>query len=134
IQKHVGDHAADHFGLIVAGPGDLDGDHVPDLVVGAAHSPMTGRGYVRAFSGKTGKELFTIGTAQADSPFGCESVCGANALCGLGDVDGDGCADFAIGERRAGVRWEEDGRVRIVSGKTGKVLREIAGEQTYDRF
>src|SRR5262245_21018266 len=62
----------DQFGKSVAGPGDLNLDGVPDLLVGATQPPFspfgplfTGR--ATAFSGLDGSPLFTVtGTAVGD--------------------------------------------------------------------
>jgi hypothetical protein len=83
----------DLFGSSLANMGDLDGDGVDDLLVGASAHTGTNQhnGYARAFSGKTGEILFTI---EGDSPDGGFGVTVANA----GDVNGNGVNDVLIGE------------------------------------
>jgi len=91
----------DHFGVGVGAAGDIDGDGVPDLAVGA---PFAGAGDQGAF--------WTVllngdGTARAaqqiDMPPGFDPDPPATsceygaALCGLGDVDGDGVPELAVG-------------------------------------
>lgn len=87
-----------NFAMDLAEAGDVDGDGVPDLLVGC------GDGYDIAYlwSGadvasalKSGSTLQRppawtgpLSTARAD----------AIAVAGIGDVDGDGFADFALGE------------------------------------
>lgn len=64
--------------------------------------------------------------------------CGA-ALAVLGDVDGDGRADFAVGSPAAPLLLPDGGsqpvgRVRWHSGASGLVLRESVGLQPFERF
>ena len=75
------------LGFDVTGPGDVDGDGVPDVLATAPHPSATGgRAYV--FSGADGSVIHAI-DGLADSFFGRSAT-------GMGDLDGDGHADFAI--------------------------------------
>jgi hypothetical protein len=47
---------------------------------------------------------------------------GPRSICGLGDVDKDGCADIAVGVGRSDAAGFDAGAIYIVSGKTGKEL------------
>jgi hypothetical protein len=94
----------DSFGTGVGAPGDIDGDGVPDLVVGA---PFAGAGDSGAFWTVL---LNRDGTAKAahqiDMPPGFVPAFPATsnqygaALCGLGDVNEDGAPDLAVGAPR----------------------------------
>jgi predicted aspartyl protease len=69
----------DRFGAHVSGIGDVNGDKVPDLIVGAPGGPQsaadyTGRAYV--FSGKDGAVLFTFKGDRGGDAFG-SAVSGA---------------------------------------------------------
>lgn len=84
---------ASRFGRSVAGAGDVNGDNVPDIVVGAITYSSTGAnpaqstGKVYVFSGLDGSELFSRDGDIAGGSFG-ESVSGA------GDLNGDGVDDI----------------------------------------
>ncbi len=87
-----GDTIGDYFGRLVDGPGDLDGDGVPDVLVNAGFDCNRGprSGMVRAFSGRDGSVLASFdGCAAGDNLGFC--------VAGVGDVDGDGLADFLVG-------------------------------------
>ena len=104
------------FGLALAGVGDVDGDGVPDLAVGA---PEQGRVFL--FSGATGQRLRTLNnpTPQAGARFG-------RALAGVGDVDGDGVPDLTVGAPGQDVEGRDtQGQVFLFSGATGQQLRTL---------
>jgi len=51
-----------------------------------------------------------------------------------GDVDGDGCADFIIGEPRADTGGIDAGRARVYSGVDGRILHTVAGSAAGDQL
>ncbi len=88
-----GEEDDDYFGSSLASPGDLDGDLVPDLLVGAPFADLlTGTfksGMVTLYSGATGEDfLFWTGEGKFDL-FGYSID--------AGDVDDDGVADILVG-------------------------------------
>ena len=82
--------AGAQFGYSVAAIGDLDGDGVPDLAVGAPGDAM---GSVRIFF------LNRDRTVRAHTRIGAPSSAWGHsygsAVCGLGDLNGDGAPDVA---------------------------------------
>lgn len=93
IAEWKGSVTGGRFGAAVTGAGDLDQDGFVDLVIGEpeANSPnVKGCGAVRAISGKSGKELFTVWGSVTGDALGA-------AVAAMGDVNLDGQDDFAVG-------------------------------------
>lgn len=121
--------AGDRLGYSLASIGDVDGDTVPDFVVGAPRIVMKKPGYVEAISGKDGHALYHLdGQAVAD--------CFGISVCAVGDLDHDARTDFAVGavNWRAGMRIRGAGYVRVFSGATGTLLRELRGGVSEEQF
>ncbi|MCP3920100.1 MAG: hypothetical protein GY711_31630 [bacterium] len=103
-----GTAVADVFGSMIRSAGDVDDDGMPDFMVSA----FDGFGRVTVFSGATQDVLYSFsGTVGG---YG-------RSFDGLGDVNGDGHADFAISEVPSGVVIDL-GVVFVHSGATGDVL------------
>lgn len=128
----------DAFGSVVAVVGDVDADGVDDVAVGAPLAdwvvPLIGTqfsdvGSVRVFSGADGALLHGwVGSLGHVDLFG-------HAVCGAGDVDGDGHHDVLVGAPRAdGALLPECGRALLFSGADGSLLRTWDGAQTGERF
>jgi hypothetical protein len=82
------------FGWALADAGDVDGDGVHDVLIGAPQSPdptgaIIGAGGAFVYSGRDGSLLWSAYGAKKDQRFG-------GAVAGLDDVDGDGHADFLV--------------------------------------
>lgn len=93
LRRFDGERLGAQFGSAVAGPGDVDGDGVPDILIGAyADSPggKTEAGSAYIFSGKTGTRLARIDGANQYDHFGF-------SVAGAGDVNADGRRDFIVG-------------------------------------
>jgi hypothetical protein len=116
-----GEHAGDRLGISVAGAGDLDGDGHADLVVGAHRSDVGGldAGQVKAISGSTGAELYSVNGAAGEFL--------GMAVAGAGDVDGDGTPDLLAGAPFSDAGAADGGRVCVLSGVDGHALLVVAG-------
>ena len=100
----------DALGARVAGIGDLDGDGRPELALAAKRSPLSHilGGYVAVYSSQD-RELLHLWHASESGFFG-------DSIVNLGDVNGDGAADTAIGAPIANTGGTDSGLVRVLSG------------------
>jgi glycosylphosphatidylinositol phospholipase D len=115
----TGEGSDDAFGGELARAGDVNGDDLDDFVVGAPHaSEDSGAAYV-IFGGSDSKDIDVgeLGDRGITLTGGNGTTAGAS-LAGLGDVNGDGRADIAVGaptatpdgRGRAGVAYVVFGR------------------------
>jgi len=118
--------SADRFGWSVAVAGDVDADGVPDVLVGAPGSAPV-HGEAQLFSGATGALLRAAAGVSPDSWDGF-----GFAVTGLGDVDGDGHADYAVGQ--PSLSGEQPGSVRVYGGADGGLLYALEGLSAGDGF
>jgi hypothetical protein len=130
------DQAGSGYGNAVTGGGDLDGDGLDDLAVGAhfydGGQPREGRAYaylgseqLHAASGDSADPPWTPG-ARRPTPAGAWSIAGDEeyavlgyAVAGAGDVDGDGLDDLAVGLPGASLGAWQEGAVLLFAGDIG---------------
>jgi hypothetical protein len=97
--------------------GDCDGDGLPEFVAG--WTPFPGTGHVSVFEGL--QELYRLTGPPGEILYGVE-------VSSLGDVDGDGCGDFAVGA--PGIARDDVctlGGVWVHSGRDGRLLYHLEG-------
>ena len=121
-----GSDASELFGMTLAAAGDIDGDGVADIVVGAPGASLEGRvqaGSVFVFSGATRMLAYRLDGPEPFGGFG-ESLAGGQ------DVDGDGVPDIVVGAPSASPGGRPDaGSAFVYSGATGSLLFRMDGSE-----
>jgi FG-GAP repeat/FG-GAP-like repeat len=116
------------FGMQLTSLSDVNGDGVPDILVGAGGTTTVfgcweaPKGTV--FSGSTGAPLhqFTGWPACKAFPFSAD---------GIGDFDSDGFDDILVGFPKSYINITPHGIAYIFSGKTGDTLATLMGENDF---
>ena len=115
----------DRLGNSAVGIGDINGDEIPDFICGAPSSG--GKGAAIVYSGSDAEVIFRIEGTTPKGQFGYE-------VSELDDINDDGVPDFLIGEMVGNGKVKASGRAIAYSGKTGKQLFELNGEEANDCF
>ena len=124
--KLDGEAAYDRAGRSVSDAGDVNGDGIDDLIIGAPSSDPNG--------GNSGRSYVVFGrTAGFDATLQLSALDGTNgfkldgeatysgagrSVSAAGDVNGDGIGDLVIGAPGAGPNGERSGRSYVVFGRT----------------
>ncbi|MCK6533011.1 MAG: FG-GAP-like repeat-containing protein [Polyangiaceae bacterium] len=109
------------FGIAATPVGDIDGDGLVDVAIGA--SADAGRGRVYVFKGRANWAA-SYSQAQADYVIDVDPVADSKftassfgvTIAALGDFDGDGPADFAVAAYFYGVSGARQGYVAVIRG------------------
>ncbi|MEP6574604.1 MAG: FG-GAP-like repeat-containing protein [Gemmatimonadota bacterium] len=121
LWKQVGTTGA-LLGTSLEAAGDVNGDHIPDVIAGA---PGINTAFV--YSGRDGKLLLTLTGDSVDHGFG-------GGVSGVGDVNDDGRADLLVGASGSNSNGAGSGRAIFFSGRDGKRLLAIPGDTAGDAF
>lgn len=149
----LGEKAGDASGRSVAGAGDVNGDGLSDLVVGAYGADpggsFSGAAYVVFGHGADKPTLLSDIGAGIGAGFAVQGEASLDfagfAVAGAGDVDGDGLSDILVGAYGHDSAGDSAGRAYVVFGKADPVpvlLTDVAvgqggrafdGAAAYDR-
>ncbi|MEM7205664.1 MAG: integrin alpha, partial [Planctomycetota bacterium] len=113
LRSHTGTALGDAYGAAVAPAGDINGDGVPDLLIGAPLGDKSGvdAGYAHLISGASGRLLRELRGATADDRLG-------SSVAGIGEANGDGVPDYVVGAPGVDRPDGQDlGAVLVVSGR-----------------
>lgn len=124
-----GSSSGDEAGLSVAGAGDVNGDGIADIIVGARDSSEggTGRGAAYVVHGRTDSfpASVSLGTLNGTTGFRIQGIADNDRLgtsvAGAGDVNGDGFADVIVGAPDADEGGDGRGAAYVVFGRPASI-------------
>lgn len=141
-----GEGREDLAGHTLAAGGDLNGDGLDDLLVGAPFNDLGGpeAGRVYLVFGRSSGWYPGMRLSEQPSFYGAagEAVGAIDTVSGAGDLNGDGLDDLVIGSPFSAVTGTDSGAVTLVLGKTSgwqqaEALSEagllLKGEAAHDR-
>lgn len=124
IYRITGKRGNEQFGWDCKPVGDLDGDGVTELVIGA---PWNGAGHASIHSGIDGS---LINELTGESP----GIAFGYRVASTGDFNGDGQPDFAIGALFFSGAGPSTGRVYVYADESGELITTLDGLAGGDRF
>jgi len=131
----------DYTGPSVSSAGDINGDGVHDLVIGAEYADPNGNNSGRSYVvfGTAGELFSPVELLSLDGTDGFKLVGempgdrSGGAVSAAGDVNGDGVDDVIIGARRADPNGDRSGRSYVVFGRvTGTPVLDFGGMKVID--
>jgi FG-GAP repeat/FG-GAP-like repeat len=116
--------ADDFSGRSVSSAGDINGDGIDDLIIGASGAPngsRSGQSYVVFGSRSTFSASLNLSTLNGANGFAINGILGSGSRSGIsvssaGDINGDGIDDLTIGAYRAEPNGIFSGQSYVVFG------------------
>ncbi len=112
------------LGFAVDAAGDVDNDGTLDIIVGA-RGGAAGRAFI--YSGVDGSVISVVIGENSGDLFG-------SSVAGLGDINNDGHADFAVAATNRDITGSNDGRAYVYSGADSTLMGTVDGESSSDLF
>lgn|GEM_PF-926233 len=138
--------AQDFAGVSLAGMGDVNGDSIPDLIIGAQQNTLGGESYI-VFGGSANfAALDVAGGAPADGLIALSALNGTTgyrfkttdndefgwSVSGAGDVNADGVEDFLIGDAFGDAVSNNGGHAYLLFGGTANLSALDAADGLVD--
>ncbi|MBR8827013.1 MAG: FG-GAP repeat protein [Gomphosphaeria aponina SAG 52.96 = DSM 107014] len=131
--KINGETAGDESGFFVSNAGDINGDNIDDLIIGARYADPNGDGSGRSYVvfSQDGDFPSEVELADLDGTNGFKingEVAGDQLgffVSNAGDINGDNIDDLLIGARYADTRGSNSGRSYVVYGRDGDFPSEL---------
>lgn len=122
-----GNEVDSSFGWSIAAIGDITGNWISDIAIGAPHAGPESQGRVYLYDGDTGQLIDQIDGTSPQGLFGASLTAG-------GDLTWNGFGDFAVGAPGNHNGLEGIGKVFVYDGLTRSLICEIVGEASHGRF
>jgi hypothetical protein len=130
-----GNSSTDRAGIAVSGAGDVNGDGLDDLIVGAFGDSPNGNSSGASFVvfGKTGGGIVQLSDVEVGTNTSGFAINGVSAgdsagvsVSSAGDVNGDGLHDLIVGALNDDPNGNESGASFVVFGKTDGGVVELS--------
>lgn len=128
LETYDGVFVADSLGTAVESVGDLDGDNIRDVIVGARNAGNPRRGRVYAYSSTMGTLIHELMPDNTAVDFGYFFMNSA------GDADGDGFDDIYVSDFLDGSLGGTTGKAYLFSGQTGLEIQDWTGASAGEGF
>ena len=131
IWRFNGIQDGEKMGNSVANAGDVDGDNIDDILIGAMHATHHGHSFAGAayvYSGATGALIWQFDGKASYDLLG-------SSVAGAGDTNGDGHADIIVGLPGADSHgYTDSGAVLVYCGASGEPIRHFTGHTIGDQL